>query len=363
MGEPLQRGGNGYDEATALTTDAAGNVLVTGYADTGNQNWDYLTLKYATASGAPQWQARYNGPDGGYDEAREVAVDGQGNVTVTGRSFNAQGQSEYATVRYAGASGQALWQVRALGPNGESQAPTGLAVDAAGNVAVTGSVVLSSSDTDYATLRYSATGQLTWRARYASPFAQSAEAPTDLAVDAAGNVYVTGTAPDLVDGRSNDYLTLKYAPSGQQLWEARYSGPSPGYEMPLAVAVDAAGNVYVTGTSAGIGGDTSPNRDVATIKYSPTGQQLWVARYDGPDPVGSGDFGSDLALDAAGNVLVTGFSTGLGTNYDYLTLKYSPSGQPLWQARYNGPANGSDVAQSVAVDAAGYVVVTGSSEG
>ena len=97
---------------------------------------------------------------------------------------------------------------------------------------------------------------------------------------------------------------------------ARYDGGSA-----RALAVDAAGNVYVTGGSDGSG----TGRDYATLKYDSDGNELWVARYDGP---GSAiDNAQALALDAAGNVYVTGESWGSGTNLDYATVKYDSDAQ------------------------------------
>ena len=69
--------------------------------------------------------------------------------------------------------------------------------------------------------------------------------------------------------------------------------------------------------------------DYATIKYSPDGDPLWVsdsnpdgaARYDGPGH--STDIATAMVLDAAGNVYVTGWSTGGGTGFDFATIKYS----------------------------------------
>ena len=73
--------------------------------------------------------------------------------------------------------------------------------------------------------------------------------------------------------------------------------------------------------------------------------------------------GEAAAVDAAGNVYVTGESAGAGFDFDYATIKYDPEGNELWVARYNGPGNGSDVASALAVDAAGNVYVTGQSPG
>lgn len=89
--------------------------------------------------------------------------------------------------------------------------------------------------------------------------------------------------------------------------------------------------------------------------------QEWVARYNGPG--NSGEFANSLAVDGSGNVYVTGYSTGSGTSVDYATIKYNSSGVQQWVARYNGPGNGIDEASSIAVDGSDNVYVTGRSEG
>jgi len=89
---------------------------------------------------------------------------------------------------------------------------------------------------------------------------------------------------------------------------------------------------------------------------------LWAARYNGPG--NGGDGANALAVDSSGSVYVTGRSTGSGTGLDYATIKYGFfSGNQLWVARYNGPGNGGDYANALAVDAAGNVYVTGRSTG
>jgi hypothetical protein len=90
---------------------------------------------------------------------------------------------------------------------------------------------------------------------------------------------------------------------------------------------------------------------LATLKYSSTGVQEWVVRYDH----GIYDFCQSLALDNQGNIYIAGGGT------DYSTFKYSPSGQVLWSIVYNGPQNGDDEAAAIALDPAGNVYVTGQS--
>src|SRR5437667_5438858 len=64
----------------------------------------------------------------------------------------------------------------------------------------------------------------------------------------------------------------------QQAWVARYDGPAHSTDDPIALALDAAGNLYVTGDS--FAANSSP--DYATVKYDGNGNQVWVARYHGP---------------------------------------------------------------------------------
>src|SRR6266851_3101023 len=98
-------------------------------------------------------------------------------------------------------------------------------------------------------------------------------------------------------------------------WVARYTGPV-GDAQPLAIAVDDKGNSYVTGWSRGVG----TGYDYATVKYDSEGNEVWVARYNGPG--NWDDIATAVAVDAEGDVYVTGSSYGLGTQYDYATVKY-----------------------------------------
>jgi hypothetical protein len=127
------------------------------------------------------------------------------------------------------------------------------------------------------------------------------------------------------------------------------------------LAVDGNGHVYVTGYSAYWTGSYYLY-DYATVAYSSAGGQLWWNSYNGPG--NANDQASAVAVDASGNVLVTGSSYGTNGNYDYYTAKYAAAdGAMLWEKRYNGPANSSDSAQEVAVDASVNVLVTGYSNG
>jgi hypothetical protein len=144
-------------------------------------------------------------------------------------------------------------------------------------------------------------------------------------------------------------------------WSNSYAGPevTPGNGVARAVAVQKSGNepvaVYATGFTTSAGG----GRDVYTVKHHPvTGALLWEALWDGA--AGAADEGAALVVDAAGDVIVTGHTTGAGGDTDVLVVKYDGAdGTVLWQHVYAGAGMGADAGASVAVDAAGGVAVAG----
>jgi uncharacterized delta-60 repeat protein len=342
--------GNGGDSASAIAVDDSGNVYVTGGSD--GIGSDYATVKYDSA-GQQQWLARYTAY--GNDTAYAIALDASGNVYVTGRSPGAGTAEDYATIKYNSA-GQQQWVARYNGPANFTDVAYAIAVDASGNVYVTGQSDSGGqgSNYDYATIKYNADGQEQWVARYDGP-ANDGDAAYALAIDGSGNVYVTGVS--VGSGTGADYATIKYNSAGQQQWVARYNGPVNDDDYGYAMAVDKSGSIYVTGWSRGSGTDF----DYATVKYNSAGQQQWAARYAGP----GGGFcqAQAIAIDDSGNVYVTGHSPGAGTGEDYATIKYDSAGQQQWAARYNGPANSADVAYAIALDSSGNVYVTGQSGG
>jgi uncharacterized delta-60 repeat protein len=350
-------GGFGFDVASSMAVDGSGNIYVTGTSvGPGSCNFycnDYATVKY-NASGIQQWVARYNGPANDDDHPAAIAVDGSGNVYVTGASIGTTWPDyDYATIKYD-ASGNQVWVARYNGPASDFDFATAIAVDSSGNVYVTGASEGSGTGPfDYATVKYDSSGQQQWVARYNGPGNDDDE-PYGIAVDDTGNVYVTGYSVGSKSG--NDYATIKYNSDGQEQWVARYNGPSNSNDYGRSIGIDGSGNVYVTGSSIG-----SSGFDYATVKYDSSGQEQWAARYNGPG--NEDDEPSAMVVDSSGNVYVTGYSTGSGTFYDYTTIKYNTSGTEEWVARYNGEASLLDIAYAIALDASGNVYVTGWSVG
>jgi uncharacterized delta-60 repeat protein len=341
--------GDYEDRIKAIATDNSGNVYVTGFSWGSGTGPDYATIKYDSA-GQEEWVARYNGPGNAGDEATAIAVDGSGNVYVTGGSMNEKFELDYTTIKYNSA-GQQQWVARYSGPGNFDEAAA-IAVDASGNVYVTGYSESSEYDDDYATIKYDAAGQQQWAARYNGPASDEDDAIA-IAVDDSGNVFVAGSSigtnyPD------SDYATIKYNSAGQKEWVARYNGPGEGVDFATGMAIDGFGNTYVTGASTGPNGDY----DYATIRYDSSGQQQWVEHYDGP--ANGDDSASGIALDSSGNVYVTGSSTGVNSSSDYATIKYNPAGLRQWIARYDNPeTHNDDVAKAIAVDSSNNIYVTG----
>ncbi|NTV79881.1 MAG: hypothetical protein HGA24_00440, partial [Candidatus Aminicenantes bacterium] len=352
---------NGNDEAflsapsrsTPITIDTAGNIYVAGQSYGTGTDQDYATVKY-NSSGAEQWVARYNGIINGFEYPAMIAVDARGNVYVTGNSSLQIGDYDIATVKY-NSEGVEQWVATYNGPaNGWDRAHA-LAVDASGNVYVTGDSNGSGTSSDYVTVKYNSAGVQLWVARYDGP-GNAVDTAYSIALDPAGNVYVTGFSTG--SGTDYDYATVKYSSSGTEQWVARYNGPASGQDWATAIALDSSGNVYVTGFSVA----TGTGSDYATIKYNGSGVQQWVQRYDHH---GNGDdWASAMALDSAGNIYVTGQSSGDSlTGFDCATVKYNGIGNQLWVARYSGPQPGEDKPFAIAVDPLQNVYISGYSMG
>jgi hypothetical protein len=294
--------------STAIALDGSGNVYVTGYSYGSGKILNYATIKYYL-NGDTAWVRRYSGPGDSLDIARAIAVDGSGNVYVTGYSYDSTTDYDYATIKYY-PNGDTAWLKRYNGPGNAGDGAIAMAMDDSGNIYVTGNSY-GSGVSDYATIKYYPNGDTAWVRRY--DVSEDAHAAA-IAVDGSGNVYVTGFS--YTSGTSDDYVTIKYYPHGDTAWVRRYDGPGNFADNAHAIALDDFGNIYVTGYSYGSGTVC----DYATIKYYPNGDTAWVRRYNGP---GNGyDDARAIALDDSGNIYLTGFSYGSGTVYDYATIKY-----------------------------------------
>jgi hypothetical protein len=175
---------------------------------------------------------------------------------------------------------------------------------------------------DYATVAYNSSGKELWVARY-NGVGNGWDEARDISIAPSGNIYVTGISSGFFSMTHDDYATVAYDSSGKELWVARYNGPANSSDAGESVITDLYGNIYVTGHSWG--SDTKD--DYATVCYDSSGNEQWVARYDGTK--NQSDRASAIACDSQGNIFVTGWSKCEGTNFDYCTIKYSPQEQEL----------------------------------
>jgi hypothetical protein len=230
-----------------------------------------------------------------------------------------------------------------------------MVTDPAGNVYVTGSGFGAvSGNFDYITVKYNNAGVQQWVADY-NGTGNALDEARAVAVDASGNVYVTGWSA----GPASNYniVTVKYDMNGNQQWVNIFDGTNAGNDEPWAMQLDNSGNIYVTGDtdSGGSGGE-----NFVLIQINNAGVQQWVKTYTGPG--NNIDIAYAIAVDpATGNSYITGASQGTGTGFDYATLKYNNAGIQQWVKRFNGPVSLDDIPHDLKIDAAGNVYVTGES--
>lgn len=199
-------------------------------------------------------------------------------------------------------------------------------------------------------------GNLLWERTYTQTHDTyvHGEAPVSLQVDSNGNIYLLGSSTYELPNFTtlNDFMLLKYDSNGSLLWSRYYNRTKTDYDVPLFLGLDAAGNVYASGMNARF------LYNIVTVKYDPNGNLLWSNRFNALSGLSAVERAA--TVDASGNVYVVG-KFWIDGNFDYLTIKYDTNGNFLWGHRYNGLAGMDDEGAAVAVDSAGNVCVTGSS--
>lgn len=361
--------------ASKVVTDAQGNVYVTGstYSAVTNpatSTADMLTVKY-DASGVKQWEVAYNGPQNGFDTAASLVVDMSGNVYVAGTSYASPAYytSGWATVVKYSPTGEQLWATR-YADSAYGSGSCGIDVDAAGSVYVTLNTIYdyawSSNAIDGAVVKYDANGIRKWKILL-NDYAYGDDFAAKILVKN-GFVYASATLDGQDHGYGDNYRNSalwKITLNGQIVWKTRFDGGGADYASDFTV--DGQDNVYVASISdrllPGYGYLMPYAYDYATTKFDANGQQVWSSRYNNDsDNMIDNHQPSSIAVDAAGNVFVTGTSPGSGTGTDIATLKYNGAdGTRLWVDRYNGTANGDETGGTVLIDDDGNALVTGTS--
>ncbi len=412
-------GGSEADAGAGIAVDAAGNAYVTGSASSQNFPTTAGAFQAALKGGTDGFVTELN-PSGtalvystylggsGSDSATAIAVDSTGNAHVTGHT----GSADFPTT--AGAfqatlNGGANAFVAELAPGGGALVYStylggsladnalGIAVDSAGNTYVSG----ESASQDFPTTagafqttlnglanafvaKLNASGMALAYSTYLG--GSRIDAATGIAVDSAGNAYVSGEtrsgnfpttagAPQpVLKGNPNAFVT-EVNPGGTALIYSTYFGGT-GMDVASGIALDGAGNVYVTGSTTSTNLATTTGAfetafnggfDAFVCEFNPSGT-LAYSTYLG----GSGtDAGDAIAVDSTGDAYVTGytgstnfpatagaFQTSLKGSQNAFVAKLNPAGTALVYSTYLGASPG-DMGKSIVVDAAGHAYIAG----
>jgi PKD repeat protein len=336
------------------------------------------------------------------DSAVAVAIDASGNTIVggpfkgsvtfaPGKTLVSAGNSDWFLAKFD-PTGTLIWANR-MGGAGDD-AVEAVAIAPNGDVVVVGHFTGSASfggtanltangTTDMAVAKYAATdGHHLWSKRFGGQYDDTASA---VSVDGAGNVYFTGYFSGIIDFGGGplsvpftsdlDVFLTKLDPDGNHLWSKNFT--NSGNESGYGIAVDATGNVAITGfftNSINFGGTTltSPNAmsDVFVARFTTAGGHTWSKQLGAPD---GNEGGNGLTMDSTGNVLITGYAfkavdfgggalSALGMSDAFVAKYAATSGAHMWSRRMGGMAN--DYGYGVAVNrTTNDVYVTGTFEG
>ena len=392
-----QFGGTGDDDGRSVTADASGNAIVTGVftgsVDFGggpvtSDNGDIYLAKY-DSKGSHLWSRTFGG--NGYDLPYDVAVDGGGNVVMTGWFHNtidfgggpltSIGSFDIFVAKFNASDGTHVWSRRF----GSVDDDTGesCAIDGGGNVVVSGyfggtvnfggSNLTSAGQRDNFLAKFDASGAHVWSKRFGD---NGADEGLGIAVDGAGNIIMTGSfqgtvnfgGVNLVSAGSGDIFVAKFDPSGTHVYSLR-SGDT-ALDAGEGVDVDVSGNAYVTGyfqLSADFGGGPLTSEgaeDIFLVKVDPNGAHMWSRRFGAT----AGDHGWGIDVDGAGNILATGdfsdvtIDLGGGPrnnagSRDIYIASFDPDGAHRWSQANGGM--GLDYGLNCQWTASGAPVVTG----
>jgi hypothetical protein len=347
---------NQRDSATAVATNPAGDIYVTGatgeiYGTTPTDDKGGRLAKY-DASGNLMWLEQAY-PDRGLDHCQGIALDTQGNIYIAGETYRYLG-AEAFLIKYA-PDGTQLWEQHVGSPDNEFGRD--VTVDNSGNVYLVGSTTGQVGDTDppgtydLFISKYDTYGTPIWTQQMGDTVGEQG---SSLKADAAGGLYVCGPART----GSGSFLA-KLDTDGNVTWRVDPDvSPVGGETHTSEVAIDDDGNIYLCGVAFAVA-DVYSSADAFIAKATPDGNIVW-SQTMGTDTV---DVFTTIALDTAGNPYVAGFTQATGTgdldvgDREAYWAKYDPNGNLLWSEQFG--TDGDDCALGIDVDSSGSVYVTG----
>lgn len=313
------------------TGSFSGTVFVPGGSLTSAGGYDILLLKYAGSNGTYLWSLRIGGT--GQDKGYSIAVDGNGDVIITGFFVGtvdfgggpliSAGGSDIFLAKYSGINGRHVWS-RALGSTG-ADIGTGLAISVANAIALTGTFsnavdfgggsLTSAGGTDLFLAMYSQSGLHLWSRAFGSSGNDTA---AGIATDTSGSPVFTGYFYNSVDFGGGPlvgstvpsiFLAKYAATNGAHIWSKAFHAPALFFGgSGRAVTVDGSGDVALTGSITdevdfGGGPLVGPgDADVFVAEFSASGAHRWSERFVSAFR----DEGEGVAFDSGGNVVVAG---------------------------------------------------------
>jgi len=345
------------DEAYGVAVDASGNIFVGGFLKNLGQSYDFKVAKY-NQLGDTLWTSSYNYPiTSEADKTVALELDASGNVILTGKSDsdpNITSNDDVLTVKW-NTNGTFLWAARYNGTGNLNDSPKSMKVSPTGNIYVAGKT-FNGTNNDYLLLKYNSSGVQQWVKTFDGTGADEA---VKVAIDNSENIYITGYSASATSADTN-IVTIKYDVSGALIWSKTFDGAAHGNDRGGSLAVDNAGNVVVGGTSDSDANSTTINNNIVTIKYDANGTELWNKIYD--NPIMLDDQACEVGIDILNNIYVSGQSETSATlsNYDYVAIKYSPTGVQDSIYHYNGTGNSKDIPSTMLVKGLEIFVTGGS---
>jgi hypothetical protein len=273
-----------------------------------------------------------------------------------------------------------------FGTAGNTVTVESIKLDPAGNAYVTGSFhgtvsfgsfnLTSLGETNAFVAEINRAGNVAWAKRMGSAGQVDGDFGRGIALDAAGNVYVTGFISGKADfgpftltpAGSRDAFVTKLDPSGNFLWAKNFGGTG-SFDLGQSLAVDAAGNMFASGTyqnSIKFGTMTltsAGSNDIYVVSLDTSGNVVWAKSMGGTGD----DEGFSIAIDGSDNVYTTGIFSGMATfgttmltsagDTDIFVSKLDSLGNILWADQFGGP--GHDDGVSITTDSAGNIYLTG----
>ena len=266
-----------------------------------------------------------------------------GHLYAAGYSTGSGTGSDFTVISLA-SNGNERWVYRHDGPAHSDDCAYSIVCGADGNIYAAGASWDDSTSIDFTVISLTPTGDERWIYKYNGP-RNGWDDARSIVYGADGDIYAAGWSEG--SGTLGDFTVISLTPTGDEQWVYRYNGPGNYNDKANSIVFGADGNLYAAGTSC----DSNINSDFAVISLTQTGDERWIYLHDGPAEAFS------IACDVEGNLYAAGQSE--GSSDDFTVIGLTSGGGERWLYRYNAPSDGDDQAYSVISGADGNVYAAG----